>query len=409
MKNNFRIKFSRSFGLILLIIGLVLNQYVLQGIFTDDNEIHSSIHVAIIWIFDSICIIVGAIIIFKKGILFSIKIKDFVFTIIIFFIFLFILEIGMRIFFQFKYSYNQDQMDYEDKLGWQTKPNKSVKYHINGYGEITYTTTENGFRVYGDPRTSKTKIFVLGDSFTHANSVSDDSTYYDYLENNNDDIEIFSYGGGGYGSLQEYLVLDMFFDDIKPDIILWQFSTNDWINNDHTLESLSYSNNNKMTRPYLIDGKIEYKYPKVKGGIIYDMLSSFFIFRMIDIRFSILIAKQREARLARGESIESSLHIGHPLFINAFNTTSKIFDMIKNRIGDVPIVLFSVDNNFFYDSIRELCIEKNIKFIDGVPEKIKEASKDGIRINGLPYDSHWNAKGHEIAGKVILKFLNTLL
>ena len=49
-------------------------------------------------------------------------------------------------------------------------------------------------------------------------------------------MEVFAYGAGGYGTLQEYLILDEVVDHIRPTMLLWQFCSNDFINNDHALE-----------------------------------------------------------------------------------------------------------------------------------------------------------------------------
>src|SRR5437867_3136868 len=104
-----------------------------------------------------------------------------------------------------------------------------------------------GFRRFGDPSSSRPKLLVVGDSFTHALEVSDDKTYYALLGDRLG-AEVFAYGAGGYGTLQESLVLDEYVDIIKPDAILWQFCSNDFVNNDLELESMSYYNSTKRPR-----------------------------------------------------------------------------------------------------------------------------------------------------------------
>jgi hypothetical protein len=178
-------------------------------------------------------------------------------------------------------------------LGWENKANYRFIKNLRGYGEIIYSTKEYGFRSFSDVNTRKKKIFVIGDSFTQACSVSDGWTYYDYLEKNNDNIEIFSYGGGGYGSLQEYMILDKYIDIIRPDLILWQFCPNDFINNDHELESASLKNNNHMIRPYYKEGRIEWLYPKQNYGWIYSVVQSSYLLRMLNIRLNILKAEKK--------------------------------------------------------------------------------------------------------------------
>ena len=102
---------------------------------------------------------------------------------------------------------------------------------------------------------------MIGDSFTHATSVSDDRTHHALLAKLLD-VEVFAYGVGGYGTLQEFLVLDRFVDVIHPDIFLWQYCANDFINNDNELERLSRFNNNGLTRPYWQNGQAQLLSPK---------------------------------------------------------------------------------------------------------------------------------------------------
>ena len=102
---------------------------------------------------------------------------------------------------------------------------------------------------------------MIGDSFTHATAVSDDLTYHALLAQLLD-VEVFAYGAGGYGTLQELMILDRYIDIIRPDVILWQYCANDFINNDNELERLSLVNNNGWVRPYLQKGQVQLLSPK---------------------------------------------------------------------------------------------------------------------------------------------------
>lgn len=100
----------------------------------------------------------------------------------------------------------------------------------------------------------------VGDSFTHAVDASSEDTYYGVLQKKLP-IEVFAYGGGGYGTLQEHLIIDRFFYLIKPDIVIVQFSSNDFANNSVEFERGSSDNNNRF-RPYLMpDRNIRSAYP----------------------------------------------------------------------------------------------------------------------------------------------------
>src|SRR5262245_7331749 len=126
-------------------------------------------------------------------------------------------EVGLR----FIHWYHVSPLALDETLGWRAREN----YRFDGFKEnadgtqypVHLTQNEYGFRMFGDVRSKRSKILVIGDSFTHAIQVSDDKTYYAYIR----DIlqtEVFAYGGDGYGTLQEYMMLDSYFDRIKPDL-----------------------------------------------------------------------------------------------------------------------------------------------------------------------------------------------
>ena len=120
--------------------------------------------------------------------------------------FLFMAEIAIRLFYQFGNLATASSMQYTDGPGWRTTPHIKDTRSFPGYGKIAYSTTRNGFRVFGDPHSKKQKIFFIGDSQTQSRKVSDGDTYFEFVGRQTDS-EIFAYGGGGYGSLQEYMIL----------------------------------------------------------------------------------------------------------------------------------------------------------------------------------------------------------
>ena len=179
----------------------------------------------------------------------------------------------------------------DKELGWLPGANyvfNGEKVDASGQTySVTFQTDNRGFRLFGNHReANKKKVLFIGDSFTHAVEVSNDKTYYGILKDTLP-IEVFAFGGGGYGTLQEYMILEKYLDDVKPDAIVLQLSSNDFINNHYELEARSARNNNGMRRPYLTkNGEIIYKLPKsfsIIRDIAYNHLRFFnFIFSRID-------------------------------------------------------------------------------------------------------------------------------
>lgn len=330
----------------------------------------------------------------------SMKKRYILFSAVTFILFLFLMEGGTRAFFWVKNKIEVRERNFSQYLGWESVANVSKKHSMKGYGEIIFSTQEYGFRRFGDTKTNKTKVFVIGDSFTFAHSVSDGNTYYRYLEKHNDNVEVFAYGGSGYGSLQEFMILDQYFDEISPDIVLWQFCSNDFINNSHELESISFANNNQMTRPYYRNGSIVWLFPKQYGGWLDKLIQSSYLLRLFNIRLNTLAAEKKE-------SIERKLSPDHPLFRKSAKTTSEIMGFARERIGDIPMLAFLVDASTWMEStIRDICEAHSIDFIRGIPEAVAEAKKSGTIVDGSPYNTHWNGAGHAIAGERILHHLN---
>jgi len=327
----------------------------------------------------------------------NVNFRQIAFAGIISVFFLLLLEGATRGFYFIKNKAIPRERNFSEYLGWETAANISVEKRYKGYGKIKFSTTRWGFRVYENTNTLKTKIFVIGDSFTQANTVSDGDTYYDYLKNKN--TEIFAYGCGGYGSLQEYMLLNKYFDMIKPDIILWQFHANDIINNDYDLESASNRHNNHMIRPYYRNGKIEYLYPRQSYSLIYKLVRVSYFLRL----FKVVLHVIKENTV---NSIEDKLSGEHPLFRKSVNTTSEIMGLVKKRAGSTPIIAFSASKpDWAGNAIPDICVKNGIYYVSGIPELIKKAKNRGQAVDGSPYNSHWNSAGHSIAGKAIYNFL----
>ena len=166
-------------------------------------------------------------------------------------------------------------------LGWRPVANLSLERDLPGFGHVRHSTTQDGFRVFGDPATTRLKVLVVGDSFKEAATVSDGETYYERLGRARPDIEIFAIGAGGYGTLQEYLLLDRWVDVIRPGLILVQAHPNDVVNNSHALESRSTTDNNQMTRPYWEDGRVVPRFPEnAAWGPLYNLaiLEKYYLF-----------------------------------------------------------------------------------------------------------------------------------
>ena len=148
----------------------------------------------------------------------------------------------------------------DEKLGWKCKENYTVKRIINNKKTIEYSTTKNGFKSFSSDFSFHKNIFFIGDSFTQAVEVGNAESFYEILKDSLD-FNLFAYGMSGFGTLQEKIILDIYAEKIKPDLVVLQFCTNDFIDNYYELNrECNYKINS--TRPYQqLDKSIIYKNP----------------------------------------------------------------------------------------------------------------------------------------------------
>lgn len=265
-------------------------------------------------------------------------------------------------------------------FGWEIIPDSIFTNHIGNCGNVKYSTSKYGFRTFGDIDSKKNKIFIIGDSFTEAYTVMGGNTYYDYLMRNSD-VEIFAYGCQGYSTLQEFMVLDAYYDIIKPNVIVIQFCRNDYFDNLYELDNNTIGEIN-YKRPYYIDGHIKYYNPDTKSNFNPLLISPF-----LKVLYTNTIYERKSAK-------HSVLKV------------KEILRLMKKRSGDTPILLFSVDHSEYYGyKMIDICESCGIRYIPYVSENVKKENKSGAKTDCMPHDPHWNHLGHRIAGKVILNYL----
>jgi hypothetical protein len=299
----------------------------------------------------------------------------------------------------------------DEKLGWRATENyrfEGVKHTPDGKEyPVKMTQDGRGFRMFGDLSSVRPKVFVLGDSFTQAADASDDSTYFAFLKKDLN-YEVFAYGASGFGSLQEYMILDEYFDLIKPDLIIWQYSANDIVNNSPELETASTSNNNGMLRPYWIDNHVQYILPTKDSAVVRQ-----FALRYCRICY-LIVSRMDRLRATTQESVESQTAVGkpaHPLFLDAVRITDQVMAKVRQRAGNVPIFAFIVGDSAkdeYFKGLEDVSLRHDIRILPDVNAAVENAEKEGTVVRGAD-NSHWNPTGHRIASQAIVSGLEKAL
>lgn len=113
---------------------------------------------------------------------------------------------------------------YDPAKGWVPRPNLRDEAVFDGKILNTNSRGLRGAEEYSYERTpGRTRILILGDSFTFGDEVSDNETYSYYLRKMIPDSEIINMGVHGYGHDQMLIYLKEEGIKYKPDIVILGF------------------------------------------------------------------------------------------------------------------------------------------------------------------------------------------
>ncbi len=152
--------------------------------------------------------------------------------------------------------------EYDPELAWRSVRNyrgKDVEMRdkLGRPYARTLTTDAHGSRLWGT-RPGAPRLLFLGDSFTEAIEVSDDKTYGAVFSRLSG-FDVYVLGTGAYGSLQEAMMLKREVAEVRPDVLVLQFTRNDFTNNSLALERQTVVLQ-QMIRPYLVGGEVVYRF-----------------------------------------------------------------------------------------------------------------------------------------------------
>lgn len=294
----------------------------------------------------------------------------------------------------------------DDEFGWLPAADYAFSGELRDAGGNSYpvdiSTDGEGFRIFGDPgEQERKKVLFLGDSFTQAMHVSDEKTYYGLLGSELD-IEVFAYGVEGYGTLQAYMVLDKFVDEIEPDVVIIQFCPNDIINNHPELERRSTLNRMGLRRPYLVDGKVVYEtaagFPWLRN---FAAKYSRFLYTIIKKADLLSVnPEQSIERVIRKEGMDNVL------FRESFATAGDVLQRIRRRVPpETEVYAFSSDwGRPYHPEFKRISAEAGIPYIDGTGRALSIVEKRGTTTRAAD-TAHWNNEGHRIVANVLKRYL----
>lgn len=268
---------------------------------------------------------------------------------------------------------------------------------------ISISFGKNGFRRWGNPdATDRPKVLFLGDSYTACAQTSDDKLFYKLLGDSLS-IEVFAYGAAGYSNAQQYLVLEKFLDAVKPDLVVWQMCSNDFIDNYWELEKVA-GYHVRMRRPYILeDGsvvrRLAAEYPRnVKP---YSHFLYFMLKRIAEARGTF---DQPPAEPA--EKFIAEKNLDYEPFARSVRMTDAVFKKMKTLLdGKAQLLVFNADGfQPQYDHFARLCRENDIPFADGLSAYLHpfESAGECIRTDD---GYHWNDRGNALVAAFLRPFV----
>lgn len=414
MKNKDKI--IRNIGIFIVLSSIIV---FLGSMFLKINGINKYIH-------PLFYLLIGLYLLFLKKISLNLKL---LFGMII--VFLIIMEIILRIISPGCNAYYERDIDIrykhipntinckEIKDGF----NYNVKSNSDGFLDTEFTYNENSLR-----------IFLLGDSFAHCLEADYESCAHNILEKNlnlysEKRIEIFNFGLGGYGGVDELLVLKKYGEIYKPNIVILYFlAQNDLKDNDAALNWLDKKEKSGEEKFKIMVWTLNVAEPIIK--IFKIRAFDFFVdsINNICISFSEMCKKRAAYHLMGIDNYEvylseisekwkkrwnkefeiidqikeESKKIGAELVIIPIASSEQVYEEDWKRITETFPILKGKDYDFSRpnEKIIEYCKENNIKCFNLLPYFKKEYK----RLYHYK-DGHWNNEGQEFAAKTMFEFL----
>jgi lysophospholipase L1-like esterase len=312
--------------------------------------------------------------------------RIFFINIIIFILIFFSIEIIILIF-------KPNHLILDDELGWKLRPNYKVeKTEKDLYGQaykVKFDVNNRGIINVGDENDKSISILVLGDSFSSDPYVSKERMWYGVLQDElkkkfKKNISINVIGAGGYGSLQQYLLMKKL--NLNNDLVILQFCSNDFDNNILEIEKKNGSINQYSRRPYL-DSKNE---------LYYDESFSSKLLRSKFLGESRIISKI----LFWYGNNRNIIDINNQLKDDSYYVTKKILKKIRTFYPDNEYFIFNCE----YSDNRWKKLAKETNFIPIIENSINlRMAKEGNLKIYYADGGHYNELGHQIMGRSIAK------
>jgi hypothetical protein len=286
-------------------------------------------------------------------------------------------EVVLRVFFAKKLAIESDERNlacrYDRELGWFPIPGSSTKYTHDRTVSLHHNS--RGFRDREHGPKEKPRIVFLGDSFVWGYDAEQGERFTEQLQKLIPRWEVINLGVSGYGTDQEFLLLQKQFDYYKPDIVVLIYcQDNDGL--DNTANTIIFGD---YFKPYVI----------VENGV----------------------------PVFHGIPVPKSLNyyvVEHPILFKSYlcRAAAKVFlNVVHKRI------LVPDPTAYLLVAMKQFVESRGARFVIGFEGKARrnayqfceEQKIDYVRLeNSFVYPSawgHWTPEGHRFVAQKIYDFL----
>lgn len=297
-------------------------------------------------------------------------------------------------------------------LGWRGKPNVRMRFRRPDFdAEIAHGP--DGYRLPDPPPPAapRRRVLLLGDSFTWGWGVDQGELFSDRLQRKRPDTLIANRGANGFGTAQEYLLLQRELAATKYDAVALMFFLNDVADN---------VNPKRGRRPlFRLEGDtlVPENQPPVP---LTNPLQRFFkdhsrAFQLVDFQLSLLARSFEDGDRRPDEAFDDATDAHFEGLPGADVTIRLIGEMAAlSRARGARFVLVYLPQRSelsrlpsrhpYVRAVHALVIEAarryDIPLVDLAPP-FHVAAREGAELL-FPHDEHWTPLGHDLAAEVLL-------
>lgn len=301
------------------------------------------------------------------------------------------------------------------QLGWIGKADIRRRFRRLEF-DVTVEHGPDGFR-RGDPAPSpdaSRRVLFLGDSFTWGWGVGQGEVFTDVLQRRlGPSIAIVNRGVNGYGTAQEYLLLQRELERSSYHLVVLLFFQNDLTEN---LQRGRY-------RPYFqLDGDRLTVHNLPAPLRLENRVKTFFkdhsrAFLFLNTRGALLKARLKRSRATNGDrDVEpGGTQLPAEVLQRGYELTRRLLlemdTLVRRHGGRFVLVFIPFPEDLpgkppppwsaeLRRVVAGVCVSRGIPFID-LTEPFA-SHRGGLRV-AFAGDGHWNAAGHRLAAEVLLR------